>query len=120
MSNLLQPNVNPTPELFWTGASGRQYQFYNYPIGTVFKAVPGVYIFCRALAEGRFQSIYVGETDNLWRRVTNELKIHHCWQTAIVAGVTHISAIHIPDGDAERLRIEADLRHGLNPPLNRQ
>ena len=81
MSNPPNLNVNPVPEptVIWPGGDGRKYTFHLYQIGQVFYAVPGVYIFCRSLQESRWQAIYVGETDNLWRRITDELATHHQW-----------------------------------------
>jgi hypothetical protein len=115
-------NVNPIPEptVTWPGGNGAKYTFHLYPIGQVFYAVPGLYIFCRPTQGNRWQAIYVGETDNLWRRVTNELAAHHQWDAVRAHGATHICALRVDAGQAERLRIETDLRHSLNPPCNRQ
>jgi hypothetical protein len=122
MSILPNENVNqsPQPLVIWAGASGVKYSFHLYPIGQVFYAVPGIYIFCKLTPSGMWQQIYVGETDNLWRRITNELSSHHQWDAVIAHGATHICALRVESGDAERVRIETDLRHGLNPPCNRQ
>jgi hypothetical protein len=121
MSIFNQPNIKPNEQrLFWTGKSGEQYQLYNHPIGTVYLPVAGVYIFCKALPDGRFQAVYVGETDNFRRRITDELAAHHCWDRVIACGATHISTLRVEGGNAERVRIETDLRHGLNPSCNLQ
>jgi hypothetical protein len=123
MRSELHPNVNsdqPPPTVIWTGASGTKYTLYLFPIGHLFYGVPGVYVFCKAAAEGAWQAIYVGETDNLLRSVAYELAMHHQWRAMIAHGATHICALRIYGGSAERLRIEADLRHSLNPPCNRQ
>ena len=52
MSTPLNKAVNPSNALNWPGASGATYQLYNYPIGSAFKAEPGVYIFCRPVKGG--------------------------------------------------------------------
>lgn len=122
MPSLLNQNVNPAPQptVIWPGISGARYTFSMYPLGTIFYAVPGVYIFCKAASADTWHPVYVGETDNLWRRITNELSAHHQWAAAIAHGATHVCALRVDGGDAERVRIETDLRHALTPPCNRQ
>jgi hypothetical protein len=124
MNNPLLPNVNPNPQpqptVTWPGASGIKYSFNLHKIGAVFLAVPGVYIFCKGATATTWQQIYVGETDNLLRRLTNELAAHHRWECAKRHGATHICALRVDGGNAERIRTEIDLRHGLNPPCNRE
>ncbi|MGE3247789.1 MAG: hypothetical protein AB7F96_13250 [Beijerinckiaceae bacterium] len=120
MSTQPLQNVNPSSDLVWTGASGIRYQFENYALGTArFFEKPGVYVFSRQF-NGLFYAVYVGETDNFARRLSNELAAHHAWDSIARAGATHISAMVVVGGLAERLKIETDLRHGLNPPCNRQ
>ena len=119
MLSLPDKQVNPNPSVNWTGASGTSYGFWLHPIGTKYLAVPGVYIFCRAEA-GLLYAKYVGETDNFSRRLTDELASHHRWDSIRAHGATHISTLTVKGGNAERVRIETDLRHGLNPPCNRQ
>jgi hypothetical protein len=120
MSNFLAPKVNPQPIIVnWPGSNGTQHATHRYDIGAVFYEVGGVYIFCKQTVPGSFQAIYVGESDNLWSRLTENLTVHHRWECAVSRGITHICAVRIDDA-AERLRIETDLRHSLNPPCNRQ
>ncbi len=120
MTNLLHQPVNPTPTLVWYGASGTAYEFYHYRIGTIFNAVPGVYVFCRLAADGRWYAEYIGETDNLSRRLSSELAAHHQAANISRSGATHICAMVVPGDKAARLNIETDLRHSQNPPCNQQ
>lgn len=120
MTNPLIQPVNPTPKLIWYGASGTAYELQHYRIGTVFNAVPGVYIFCRLGADGRWYAEYIGETDNLARRLTHELAAHHQASRIGRAGATHICAMVVTGGKTARLNIETDLRHSQNPPCNAQ
>lgn len=120
MSNPLTPVVKPFPILIWTGISGTRYEFEHHAIGMTFNSIAGVYIFCRFAADGLWYAVYVGETDNFQRRLYNELAAHHRWPDITGAGSTHICAMVVRGGNAERLRIETDLRHRLNPSCNRQ
>lgn len=120
MTNPLPWPVNPLNALIWHGASGTTYELQNYRIGTVFNPVPGVYIFTRLGADGRWYAVYIGQTDNLKRRLTDELTTHHQIAESRRHGATHISAMVVSGGDATRLKIETDLRHGQNPPCNEQ
>ncbi len=120
MNALQQPSVNPFPSIVWTGASGTTYKFEHHAIGMSFNQIGGVYIFCKEGPDRRWYSIYVGETDNFRRRLAEELTSHHRWDSITRAGATHVCAMVVAGGNAERVRIETDLRHGLNPSCNRQ
>lgn len=109
-----------TQLVIWHGASGTRYETQNDRIGATYRTIPGVYIFCRELSNGNWQPIYVGETDNFARRLTDELRQHHAWNCAVAFGATHICTLHVPGSLQERLNIETDLRHALNPTCNRQ
>lgn len=121
MSIIPNQTVNAVPKLLWRGASGTKYEFEHFKIWAVaFNAVGGVYIFCRQWEWRKWQAIYVGETDNFRRRLADELPSHHRLESISSAGTTHICAMVVTGGFAERLRIETDLRHSLNPLCNRQ
>src|SRR5580704_9751550 len=109
-----QPLPNEKPKVTWNGASGISYGFWLHPIGTTYLALPGIYIFCNAASVSTWNSIYIGETDNFLRRLTNELAAHHRWDCIRAHGATHICTLVIQGGNSERLQIETDLRHALN------
>ncbi len=117
--------VNPlsqpvaTERVVWTGISGTRYEFQKDRIGAIYNPYAGVYIFCRDLPLV-VQAVYIGETDNFWRRLTDELAHHHQWQGVIAAGATHICTLRVFGDTAARVRIETDLRHRYNPSCNRQ
>lgn len=105
----------------WTGKSGTDYAFELYPSATDFFAVPGVYIVCRALQVGgvtRYEALYVGEAQSLEDRLNTNGSGHDGLKRALKMGATHIAARVVNGGAAERLRIETDLRHSLNPSCN--
>jgi hypothetical protein len=103
----------------WTGASRLQYKFAVFPVGTLFNRVSGVYIACKQTFFAEFEALYVGETKSFYDRLNAGAETHDGLRRAAQNGMTHIGAIVIL-GDAERLRVETDLRHGLNPLCNAQ
>ena len=103
----------------WRGTSGQSYAFETHPFGTQFNPVSAVYIFCRQGASGKWEALYVGETQSLEQRLNTGIGSHDGYARASRLGMTHIAALVVA-GDAERLRIETDLRHGLNPLANAQ
>lgn len=106
-------------DIYWRGASGKSYTFETFPEGTSFNAISGVYIFCRPLSSGNWEALYVGETQSLYQRLNVGISSHDGYIRAKRLGMTHI-AVLVVHGDTERLRIETDLRHGLNPSANAQ
>lgn len=103
----------------WRGASGQSHTFETHPFGKQFNPVSGVYIFCRQVTSGNWEALYVGETQSLKQRLNTGINAHAGYLRASRMGMTHIAALVVA-GDAERLRVETDLRHGLNPSANAQ
>jgi hypothetical protein len=103
----------------WTGKSGHKYSFEPFPVGTQFNRVSGAYIACRKLVSGNFEALYVGEAQSLYDRLNAGSNNHDGLRCAAGKGMTHIAALRV-NGNAERLRVETDLRHGLNPSCNHQ
>jgi hypothetical protein len=102
------------------GLNGRNYQLEMRPIGSWFYEVSGVYVFCKPAANGNWDAIYVGETDNLNQRLNTALQSHHMWPSCALHGATHIASIVVGGERSARLALETELRHSLNPPCNRQ
>lgn len=103
----------------WIGKSGQKYTFELYVKGTEFKPLSGLYIFCRPLGTSQFEALYVGETQSLYDRINTNPLGHDGFKRASGIGFTHIAVLQCA-GDAQRLAIETDLRHGLNPVCNAQ
>jgi hypothetical protein len=80
----------------------------------------GVYIACRQIGESQFTALYVGECQDFDARVGSGREAHHQWKRIVAAGGTHFGTLFVGGSRSDRLRIEADLRHGLRPPLNDQ
>ena len=103
----------------FTGESGRKYTFDTYEKSTKFNDVSAVYIFTKryVTASGGYSQIalYVGETRELGTRIGS----HEQWPCVERNGCTHISIMQV-SGSQQRLDIETDLIHSLNPVCNRQ
>lgn len=110
-----------SPQVNWVGKSGTPYDFYLYDLTTTFHPVPGVYIFGRWVqVDGvtRPEALYVGEAKSLENRLNTNRASHDGFERAMKAGMTFIAARVAPADDAQRLAIETDLRHKLNPVCN--
>lgn len=114
-----QPPLS-APTVNWAGLSGTVLAFELHPIGTEFKAIPGVYVFCRQVGTGLWAATYVGETESLRDRLWLCLRDHHQLAAIRACGATHVS-VRVTQGTRNaRLTLEADLRRGLRPPCNQQ
>jgi len=89
-------------------------------LGTAFRAVPGVYIFCFPNAEGYWVPVYIGQAESLKDRLTDRLASHHQWESIKACGATHVCTMLVEGGLAKRLEIETDLRHAFKTPCNLQ
>ncbi len=103
----------------WSGASGQSYMFEVYPWDQEFNPVSGVYIACRYTAPHMLEALYVGQTKSFFNRLNAGFENHDGLERAKSAGATEL-AVMVVNNESDRLRIETDLRHGLNPVCNRQ
>jgi hypothetical protein len=117
LSNPIKKQYVP---IFWTGASGTRYEFQLDGIGTIYRPIPGVYIFSKPLANSNHSAVYVGETDSFYRRLSDELRLHHAIDSIRLHRATHICTLNVAGDRANRLYIETDLRNALKPPCNQQ
>lgn len=103
------------PTCTWPGKSGKKYNYHVYPIGTNFVAQPGNYIFAKKNAKGYWVPVYIGQTDNLQRRLSN----HNEAACVRRNGGTHVHA-HLNVIERDRLAEEKDLIQYWKPPCNDQ
>lgn len=102
-----------TDKCNWRGISGIDYAFKIFDVGTMFKAVPAVYIFCKKI-NGHWAAIYIGQTKDLSERFDN----HHKMPEIKRYGATHIHVSVNENGEKARKHQESDLIANYNPPLN--
>ena len=85
------------------GASGKQYIFQVYPIGTEFKDIGAVYIFTKREINSRgditHNLFYIGRTNSLPDRLT---RLHHKWEAVLRNGGNCVSVYQELD-DGERI-----------------
>ena len=105
------------PTIMWPGISGNEYKYWISPIGSSFKSAPGNYIFAKETSPNKWTAIYVGETDNLDRRLSNP-NDHEKLSCIRRHGGTHIHHHSSPDDDLLRRKEESDIRDKSNPPCN--
>lgn len=101
---------------YWPGFSGKEYQYWIYPIGTTFKEVPGTYIFAIETGPGKWLPCYIGQTKNLDQRLEN----HEREACAKRNGATHIHVHVIEEDEDARLFEVQDLILRWRPPCNGQ
>lgn len=104
------------PTINWTGRSGAQYQYWIYPIGTAFANKPGNYVFAKETSPGRWLPIYIGQSEDLGRRLAN----HDREPDARRLGATHIHAHTHTGSETRRLTEERDLIEKWRPACNTQ
>jgi hypothetical protein len=101
----------------WPGLSGTDYSFEMHPVGAAFDSHAGVYVFVRRTVAGLWQVLYVGDTGDFDACLNAGLESHQAWPRIRDFFATHIGILPVAD-EAERRRIEADLREGMQPPCN--
>lgn len=94
-----------TPSVDWTGASGRRYRYWVYPLPAAFDpGRTGNYLFARLEADGRWTPVLIGHGD--LHAVTADPPARACLEAA---GATHL---HANQGGHTQVRIDEaeDLR----------
>ncbi|MGO8789323.1 MAG: hypothetical protein ACLQVL_18320 [Terriglobia bacterium] len=96
------------------GESGKQYDYWVYPINTTFKDEPGNYIYAKRNFPTKWRVVYVGQTSSLSQRLASHEK-----EKSIISrgGATHILA-HLSANALARRDEEIDLIRKYNPPFN--
>jgi hypothetical protein len=109
------------PLVFAQGASGRRHCFDIHPVGTEFRNIPGVYVFCKRARNANWEAIYIGETVSFAMRLNGRrLDLHHRWSCIQANGATHICTMHVPGPLTWRESVETDLRWAMWTPCNLQ
>ena len=108
--------MSDAPTIMWPGLSGKEYKYWIYTVGTSFKEEPGNYIFSKETRPGYWSPCYIGQTENLDKRLGD----HEKEACARRYGATHIHAHTTPGGEAIRKAEEKDLIQKWKPPCNEQ
>lgn len=103
---------------WWRGASGAEWITSAYPIDRFFMTGPGVYVLAKMDLSGRCHALYVGQTDDLDRRMYEHMRGK--LPLAQLLGANEIHVHLLAKTRAERFEIETDLRRRLSPTLNLQ
>ncbi len=104
------------PTIRWPGISGKEYVYFIYPRGTTFDAgQPGNYVHAIETSPGRFKPVYIGQSNDLNRRLTT-----HDQQSCVDSlGATYVH-VHVNAGENARLAEEEDLIRRWQPACNTQ
>lgn len=108
------PAGAPENSYIWPGHSGTEYQFHVHSLNTVFKPLPGVYIYAKQLPDGDWVPIYISQTRDLHQRLEGHVRLHH----GIENGATHLHAHYCSAGQAARCTEEHDLIARWQPVCN--
>lgn len=115
--SLAQPAAAPPPPMWhWQGRSGTWYVHSVFPLSLGTFVAGANYIMVQRLSDGSRKPIYVGQSENLRDRLPRHEKL----LAAQLLGATELHVHVLAQTDAERFRIETDLRHGHPAPLNDQ
>ncbi|MBR1130762.1 GIY-YIG nuclease family protein [Bradyrhizobium iriomotense] len=112
-----QPVAAPQlPMWNWQGRSGAWYIHTIFPL-TAQTFIEGAnYIMVQRLTDGTRKAIYIGQSENLRTRLPRHEKL----MLAQLHGATELHIHLLATTDAERFRIETDIRNGHPAPLNEQ
>lgn len=95
------------------GVSGRRYSFSVYPWNTPFNSYGAIYIILRTAANGRFDLLYIGQTNALNQRFYS----HHKQSCFNQQRKTHIGVL-LEATEANRLQTETDLLRNYTTVCN--
>lgn len=91
------------PKHFWQGASGKNYEYEVYPLGTPFSNVDGNYIYAKT-SQFFWLPVYIGQGDLSVRIST----AHHQSQCVAQKQATHIH-VHANPNRQDRIDEEQDI-----------
>ncbi|MBB2794418.1 UNVERIFIED_ORG: putative GIY-YIG superfamily endonuclease [Rhizobium pisi] len=113
-----QAKVDETRYHQWQGASGTWWMTIVQPLIAEHLHLPSVYVMVRRDYNGRAHPLYIGQTSDTGRRMSEHLggKLSE----AIALGGNELHQHFSAGSEHERFAIETDLRNGQTAPLNRQ
>lgn len=108
--------MTEAPTIKWPGLSGKEYQYWIYPMGSSFMKKPGNYIFAKESSPSHWTPCYIGQTENLDERLGD----HEKEACAKRNGATHVHTHLTTGGESVRKAEEKDLIQRWKPPCNEQ
>ena len=78
------------PQIYWRGASNKQYGYWIAPLETEFRDAPGNFVIAKQTAPHKWAAIYIGETSSLKYGLSDSEK----FKKAVDKGATHIH-VHV-------------------------
>ncbi|WP_077962408.1 hypothetical protein [Ensifer adhaerens] len=112
------PQRQPPQHHDWQGRSGAWWVTNVYSMFADFPPIPSVYVMVKRLADGSCSPIYIGQTDDLRRRM-----MEHAQDKLVTAyglGARELHAHFLAKTSYDRFHVETDLRNGHYTPLNEQ
>ena len=100
------------------GQSGKTYELDVDKVGAAYESISGVYVFSRLAPNGKWDALYIGETDDLDNTLNRCLKIHPRLACLRRENATHVGTLLVKD-EKERYRVAMDLRRAMDPVCNR-
>ena len=108
--------MNKSPQIYWKDKSGTSHRFWIYPRGTKFnEPCSGIYVYARETSPHKWTPIYIGQTENVNVRLTNDEQRECVDQN----GATHIHVKTVTD-EKSRFTIEKELIQQWTPVCNTQ
>ena len=103
---------------WWPGRSGCRWITTVHPLFHNFSAQPAVYLMVRRDTDGSRYPLYIGQTENLRRRMMEHTKDK--LMRAYRLGANELHAHYIAEREGDRITIETDLRNAHATPINEQ
>lgn len=109
-----QSDTSNSSTVNWPGQSGKEYPYEIYPLDTVFKPLPGNYIYAGQAEDGTWVPIYIAQTRDMHQRLEGHVRM----DDAVANGATFIHAHYCQAGPAARCSEERDLILRWQPVCN--
>ena len=112
------PSKEELPLHWWQGQTGKWFPTTVLPLSNPNWDCPAVYIMVRRNFDGRCVPLYIGQSEDLGRRMSEHA--HDKLLSAILMGGNELHVHLLAKSEWERFQVETDLRNGQPSPLNQQ
>ncbi|AEH77528.1 hypothetical protein SM11_chr0245 [Sinorhizobium meliloti SM11] len=119
LGSWIQQSAPPQSQHFWwQGASGYWWITTIYPLSAIPDFASTVYVMVRRNDDGSRTPLYIGQTNNTARRMSEHLNDKLFLAQLLGANEIHLHLL--AETERDRLNVETDLRNGHLTPLNKQ